>query len=271
MFRRWLPAWMILAAMGWGSLPTRALATPPAYETIRDRLYVQHGDVPLQADVYRPCGKGPFPGVLCIHGGAWMFGNKYHMAMIAELLAEKGYTAVSINYRLAPQHKFPAQIDDCRTALRWMRENAPQYKIDPNRLAAWGYSAGGHLAALMGVAESGLKAIVAGGAPCDFRELPAENRQLAFWLGGSRHELPEVYKAASPAAFVSDRAPPFFFYDGEKDIVVPIASPKAMAESLRRADVPVTMHILPDGGHITAFFNRDTMNEAIKFLDKYLK
>src|SRR4029079_8442821 len=83
--------------------------------------YVQRGETSLLADVYVPKGEGPFPGVLVVHGGAWMAGNKSRMAQTSKLLAEHGYTSVSINYRLAPQYVWPAQIEDCKTAVRWMR------------------------------------------------------------------------------------------------------------------------------------------------------
>jgi acetyl esterase/lipase len=271
MLRGWLKTWLIFAAVALGNLPVGGIAAATSYEIVRDRVYAQPAGTPLHADICCPHGAGPFPAVLCIHGGAWLSGNKFHMATIGKLLAERGYTVVSINYRLAPQHKSPAQIDDCRQALHWMRKNAQEYKIDPDRLAAWGYSAGGHLAALLGVTETDLKAVVAGGAPCDFCNLPLDSRWFAFWLGGSRRELPEVYYAASPAAFVSAGAPPFFFYHGESDSLVPLASPKEMAELLKRAKVPVTMYVVPGGGHIAAFFNKEAMNEAIKFLDTYVK
>jgi acetyl esterase/lipase len=243
----------------------------PSYEVIRNVAYVERSGEALRADVYRPLGEGPFPAVLCIHGGAWASGNKNQLATVAERLAEHGYTAVAISYRLAPQHKFPAQIDDCREALAWMRRNAKQYKIDPDRLAAWGYSAGGHLAALLGVGGVGLKATVAGGAPCDFRQIPPNVSVMAFWLGGTRKELPDVYKAASPAALVTAEAPPFFFYHGEKDSLVPLAGAKAMAALLKESRVSATVYVVPEAGHIAAFLNREAVTEGVKFLDQQLK
>ena len=118
-----------------------------------DVAYADRGDKPLLADVYLPPGEGPFPGVLCIHGGAWRFGDKKRMKGIARQLANNGYTAVAIDYRLAPKHVFPAQLEDCRAALRWIRANANRYHVDPKRIAVFGYSAGGHLAALLGVTD----------------------------------------------------------------------------------------------------------------------
>ena len=248
-----------------------ALAAEPSYETIRNLVYAPREDGPLQADVYRPTGKGPFPGVLCVHGGAWTVGNRNQMAGIARQLAEAGYTAVTINYRLAPKYKFPAQIEDCRAALLWMRENAKQHKIDPDRLGAWGYSAGGQLVALLGTSGTGLKAVIAGGAPCDFRDVPPDSQRLAFWLGGTRHELPKIYQAASPAEFVSADDPPMFFYHGQLDRVVPVAHPTETAAELKRLGVTAKLYVVPKAGHLGAFVDRSAVTEGIKFLDQYLK
>jgi len=273
MFRRFvtLSSMPAIVAAWLALVPARAYAAEVPYETIRNVTYADRADGPLQADIYRPPGDGPFPAVLVVHGGAWMSGNKNQLAGIAQRLAEKGYVAVAINYRLAPKYKFPAQIEDCREALNWMRQNAQKYKIDPKRLAAWGYSAGGHLVALLGVTGGELKAVVAGGAPCDFRQTPPNVQALAYWLGGTRANVPEVYKAASPAAFVSPKCPPIFFYNGEKDALVPPAGPKAMAELLKQAKVEATVHIVPDAGHIAAFLNREGVTKGMEFLEQHLK
>jgi acetyl esterase/lipase len=248
-----------------------ALAAEPPYETIRNLVYAPREDEPLRADIYRPTGEGPFPGVLCVHGGAWTVGNKNQLAGIARRLAEKGYAAVAINYRLAPKHKFPAQIEDCRAALLWIQENAKQHKIDPHRLGAWGYSAGGHLVALLGASGTGLKAVVAGGAPCDFRGMPPDSQKLAFWLGGTRRELPRVYQAASPIDFVSADDPPMFFYHGQRDRVVSVAHPTEMAAELKRSGVTAKLYVVPDAGHLRAFLDPSAVAEGIQFLDEHLK
>ncbi len=263
-----IPAAVLAGCVAVSAAP--ALAAEPAYETIRDLVYASRNDQPLRADVYRPTGQGPFPAVLCVHGGAWMFGSKSHVAGIARRLAEAGYTAVAVNYRLAPKHKFPAQLEDCRAALLWMRKDAKQHKIDPNRLAAWGYSAGGHLVALLGASGTGLKAVVAGGAPCDFRQTPPDSPKFAFWLGGTRGRLPKVYRSASPANFVSPDDPPMFFYHGQRDSAVRLDQPTAMVAKLKRSGVTAKMYVIPDSGHLGAFFNRKALAEGIKFLDKHL-
>jgi len=240
-------------------------------QVTRNVVYVERSDEVLHADIYQPDGEGPFPAVLCVHGGAWVVGSKNYVGVIAELLAHHGYTAVAVDYRLAPRYRFPAQIEDCRQAVTWMRQHAEPYKIDTDRLAAWGYSAGGHLVLLLGLEKAGLKAVVAGGAPCDFREMPPDSLQLAFWLGGSRRQFPEVYRAASPAAMVSRDAPPIFFYHGEKDSLVRIDQPTAMVRFLKQAGANGEMYVVPQAGHVGAFLNRDALAAGVKFLDKHLK
>ncbi len=279
----WAGLWLVGCFL-WGSGQARA---GDDFQLHANLVYARHADQDLLADVYVPQGEGPFPGVLVVHGGAWMIGNKSHMIWISEQLARSGYTAVTINYRLAPQFQFPAQIEDCKAAVRWLKSNAARYKIDAAHIAGFGYSAGGHLACLLGTTDasaglegadalaagpdSRLQCIVAGGAPCDFRPLPAENRRLAYWLGGSRAEKPEAYERASPACFVSKDDPPTFFYHGENDSLVPLLSPKAMMAQLQGVGVTTALHTVPKAGHVQAFRDADACTEAIKFLDAHLK
>jgi len=279
----WKLAVMLSACMG--VLPGLP-AAEPGFETIRDVVYVQREGQPLRADIYRPTGSGPFPGVLCVHGGAWLAGDKSQLKVIGRVLAVHGYVAVAINYRLAPQHKFPAQLEDCRQAIRWIHKHAQQYKIDSGRLGGWGYSAGGQLVALLGVtgtpdppkgrqADHGdrplrLAAVVAGGTPCDFRTMAPDSRRLVFWLGKTRGEDPEIYRLASPAEFVTPDDPPMLLYHGEKDRVVSLNEALAMAARLRRAGVTVRMYVHPNAGHVRTFMAAAPIAEAVKFLDKYL-
>jgi acetyl esterase/lipase len=257
-------------------------------DVIRDVTYVVRGEQKMLADVYLPRGEGPFPAVLMVHGGGWISGAKWHMARHAQVIAEHGYTVASIQYRLAPLDKFPAQIEDCKEAVRWMRRNAEKYKIDASRIAGYGYSAGGHLVCLLGVTDASagleglaaeekdapstrLQAVVAGGAPCNFEYIPANSNALAFFLGGSRRETPEAYRLASPTSFVSKDDPPVFFFHGADDQLVPRTSPEALKKQLHDLGVRTEMYIVPDKGHITAFLDNQTALEALKFLDDVLK
>ncbi len=256
---------------GWlASLPARSSAADAPYVVIRDVVYASDESGPLRADIYQPVGEGPFPAVLCIHGGAWFSGDKSFAAAIAQTVVGQNYVAVAVNYRLAPRHKFPTQIEDCRKALDWVRKHAAGYKIDPERLAAWGYSAGGHLAALLGTDGGRLRAVVVGGAPCDFRNVPPDSPRLAFWLGGTRGEFPAAYEAASPAAFVSPDDPPMFFYHGGRDPLVDVSESTAMQRLLKGSRVAVQVYVLPEAGHVRAFLDRAARREAARFLSRHL-
>jgi acetyl esterase/lipase len=276
----------LLAAFVFGAAqPAAAGGYRPTY----GEVYVQRDSGPLKADVYTPEGEGPFPGVLVVHGGAWRMGTRGQLAGVAQRLAEHGFTAVAISYRLAPQFKFPAQIEDCRDAVRWMRNNASQLKIDPQRIGGYGYSAGAHLVSLLATANPAdglqgttdvlaaaepstrLQCVAAGGAPCDLRPIPPDEDGLSFFLGGSPATCPEQYRLASPAAFVSPDDPPMFFFHGERDILVPLASPEHMRQELSRAGVEANLYIVPNVGHLAASMDRGAIDRAIGFLADHLK
>jgi acetyl esterase/lipase len=257
-----------------GGLAGPLWAADDAGRTLSGLTYVTRDGVPLLADVHLPAGPGPFPAVLCAPPGAWLFGNRLQMLPVAEALVKAGYVAVLVDYRLAPQHVFPAQLDDCRAAIEWLRSNAERFKVDRARIALWGYSAGGQLVMLLAFSqplpESG-KAVVAGGAPSDFRQTPLDSRRLAFWLGGTRRERPEAYAAASPMQFVTPTAPPVFLYHGEQDRVVGIDESKAMLGRLCDARVPAELYVVPQAGHVTAFLDAPAIARAIAWLDRYCK
>jgi triacylglycerol lipase len=247
-----------------------------AFRTVRDVTYVERTDGAQTADLYLPIGQGPFPGVLMVHGGAWMAGNKNHSAWHARQLAERGFAVMAINYRLAPQHPFPAQLEDCRAALRWMvRQGAQQtHPWDVQRLGAYGYSAGGHLVCLLGMVQAAeavtLRAVVAGGAPCDFSEVPPNSQRLAYWLGGTREQRPAVYREASPTSYVSADAPPVFFFHGQEDRLVPLTSPRRLHTLLQHNGVPTQMHVVTGAGHLAAYMDRAAFEQAIQFLQRQL-
>jgi len=247
-------------------------------------VYVKRGDLELKGDLFVPAGDGPYPGVLMVHGGAWQRGSKRRFAPTAKEMAGYGFTVLSIDYRLAPQHKFPAQLDDCRDAVRFMRGQATRYKIDPNRIAGCGYSAGGHLVCLLATEDaapanaadpqpisSRLQAVAAGGVPCDFRQLDPDSTFLAYWLGGTRRQCPDKYEAASPRAFVSPDDPPMFLYHGQKDWLVPLMSSEAMVQSLRESKVSAELFVVAGAGHREAQFDRQAMDEVMRFLTRTLK
>jgi acetyl esterase/lipase len=266
--------------------PRFALAADPGVEVLRSRTYVKRDTGPLEADVYMPAGKGPFPGMLVVHGGAWRIGTRSQLAGAAAALAAHGYTAVAISYRLAPSSTFPAQIYDCQAAVRWMRTHASEFKIDPQLIGGFGYSAGGHLVALLGVLDDDdfkeegvpadapsarLQCVLAGGAPCDFRDLPARSTRLAYWLGGTPAVKPDNYRNASPANFITADDPPMFFFHGVDDMLVPVSSPEKMVGSLKSAGLTAEIYAVKDSGHLHTMFDRGALEHALDYADRYLK
>jgi len=250
------------------------------FEKFSDIVYAEHVETNLEADVYVPSGEGPFPSVLMVHGGGWRFGSKLHMVGHARNLAKNDFVVVNINYRLAPKHKFPAQIEDCREAVCWMRRNAGDYKIDADRIAGYGYSAGAHLVCLLGVTDSPkgkekistrLQAVVGGGTPCDFQWVPEDAATLSYFLGGTRREKPEIYRDASPISFVTKDDPPVFFFHGTEDRLVPRGSVDRMIKLLEETGVNAKLHEIPDKGHLTAFLDATSQEKALTFLNQVLK
>ncbi len=257
------------------------------FEAEYGKTYVERETGPLKADLYIPRTAGPHPGVLVVHGGAWKMGTRAQLSGVAQLLAKAGFSTVAISYRLAPQSKFPAQIEDCKEAVRWMREHAADLKLDPTRVGGFGYSAGAQLVALLGTtdAEDGLEgvddprglpstrlqAVVGGGTPCDFRAFPIDEQWLGFWLGGSRREVPDQYRLASPAAFVSADDPPMFFFHGEKDDLVPLNLPQGMCECMKGAGCSAELYVVPQIGHTAAAMDRTAVEKSIEFLAQHLK
>ncbi|HEV3142959.1 MAG TPA: alpha/beta hydrolase, partial [Gemmataceae bacterium] len=120
----------------------------------RDLVYGKGGDADLKLDLAMPRdGTGPFLAIVCVHGGGWKSGKRQDLGKTIEGMAARGYVAVTVSYRFSPAAKFPAQIEDCKAAVRWLRANAKKYRVNPERIGAFGYSAGGHLACLLGTTD----------------------------------------------------------------------------------------------------------------------
>lgn len=240
-----------------------------------DLVYGEVGGQKLFADIYRPDDDALRPGVLLIHGGAWSSGDKWNLSDHARELAQSGYVVFNVNYRLAPNSKYPAQIEDCRRAIQWMEQVAQQYHLDSSRLGVYGYSAGGHLAALLAVENRPdlptIKVAIVGGAPCDFSFIPANSRAIAHVMGGTRAQLPHVYRDASPITHASADDCPIFFFHGETDLIVPPATSRALCERLNALGVETCYYSVEKQGHLITFIHPDARREAIKFLDKHLQ
>ena len=265
----------------------------PSSRIVRDLVYASPAGQALQCDVFSPAGRGRFPVTLVIHGGAWSSGSKTVMGGFAAKLAENGIAAVAINYRHAPEYKFPAQVDDVREALLWIHDNADNYHFDTARIGLFGYSAGGHLACMIATLQDEspdrvlttsdwpanddrwkrlpqIAACVAGGPPCDFQQLPPQNTGMTFFLGATRGERPDVYRAASPLSFSSAGDCPILFIHGERDFVVPITSSRSLYDSQLAFGVKSVFVPIEKQGHMVTFLHPKTSESMFEYLQTQL-
>jgi acetyl esterase/lipase len=284
------------------SCPTAVLAQaqqdppfklPQSVEVRRDVVFGKGGGRDLKLDLFLPRqGDGLRPGIVFIHGGGWQGGNRRAFARQAAYLADKGYVGACIEYRLSGEATFPAAVEDCKAAVRWLRGQASTYRVDPKRIAVCGGSAGGHLAALLGV-TAGVKALEGNGGNSEFSsrvnvvvafngvfDLEAGGKSagaqspIRKFLGGTFAEKPEVYRSASPVTYVGRDSPPHLFLHGTADKTVSIQQSRSMQKRLQAAGVQAELHEAEGAGH--GFFNRPphyepTLKRMEAFLDKHLR
>lgn len=218
----------------------------------------------LKLDAYVPEGAGPFPAVILVHGGGWTTGDKNggarkgFMYPMHAPLEKAGFAWFSINYRLAPAHRYPACIEDVETAIRWVKANPTKYRVDPRRIALSGESAGGHLVALAAVradASTRLAAIVPFYGVFDMVAMvtPDEPLRRNFVALFNRQTFDEstrsVLREASPLTHVKAGLPPFLLVHGTADATVPLAQSERMLARLREVGVPCELQTVPNGAH----------------------
>ena len=238
-------------------------------ERVRYAGAADRGD-PRIGDLYRPRGAGPFPAVILIHGGSWQRGSRAQMAKFARRFAEEGYAVYNVDYRLAPEHRYPTQLDDVRAAFGWLHAHGRALAIDTDRIAVMGYSAGAHLALMLGLADPGdaprPRAVVAGAAPSDLTAYP-NSPTLAALIGGSGADLPDVYANASPISHVSPDDPPVLLYHGALDAIVDVEQSHRLLAKLRGAGVHAELFEEPWAGHSTVYLlEGDSIRAAVAFL-----
>lgn len=259
------------------------------------QTYADYDGRKLRLDVHRPAERlKPLPAVVCIHGGGWRNGDRGSQTAVAQTLATNGYVAVTITYRLRDEAIFPAAIQDCKAAVRWLRANARRLGVGPERIGATGLSAGGHLAALLatsgGVKElegnggnaefsSSIQACVACGAQSDLESdriqglsRRAEDPFYRGFLGGTFDEVPKQYALASPRHHLDENDPPLAFVTGEKDD--PSTHADAMRSDLTARNIPTDLLVIPEAPHAfqgTQKFFDEFMAFTLRFFDRHLK
>jgi acetyl esterase/lipase len=267
------------------------LQIPPGVIYEKDVESGKGGETMLHLDIARPeKSDKPAPCIVVIHGGGWRGGNfKVHVPQILEF-AKRGYVSATIQYRLVPTARFPAQIEDVKCAVRYLRANADKYGINKERFGAVGFSAGAHLSMLLGTmdAKDGLEgkggnpdqsskvqAVVSFFGPTDLaqKDFPAAvNGMLYDFLDGMPQDKPDVYKAASPVTYVDKGDAPMLLYQGTKDGLVPYNQANLMADAMTNVGLAGRVELLLGANH--GWGNPElarTMDGTIAFFDQQLK
>ena len=252
---------------------SRRFPLPPGVKLNKDLEYGRADGRAMLLDLYLPQkGQKPLPLLIWIHGGAWMSGSKNDPSPALRFTAE-GYAVAHVGYRLSQEAKFPAQIHDCKAAVRWLRANAQTYNLDPNKFVAWGGSAGGHLVALLGTTggaaeldghvndlkeSSRVQAVVDWFGPTDFLQIGNAESDLQHnapdspeskLIGGPVLENKDKAAKASPISYVSKDAPPFLIMHGDRDRTVPFNQSELLYSALKKAGVDVTFVPMKGAGH----------------------
>ena len=273
----------LLTASAYGA----STKVPEGVKVLRDLEYAQVKGVSLKLDLYRPSAmpSAPMPLVIWVHGGGWRNGSKVNCP--AAWLATKGYAVASLDFRLLPEHPWPAQIEDPIAALRWLHKESGKYGYDASRSAAMGGSSGGHVVALWGTltlpAEDKVKAVVDLYGPTDLLTMPPNvlsgkrtradlaKANGALLLGGIVMDQPDKAKAVSALHQVSKDDVPFQILHGTADPGVPVDQSERLHAALKAAGVESTLKLIPGAGHGGKEFDSPESRALIQaFLDKHL-
>ncbi|UOG77021.1 alpha/beta hydrolase [Hymenobacter tibetensis] len=279
--------------------PTSSIARPPVPAGVRSQLnltYCTQDSHDLKLDVFYTAAnkRQRRPAVLLIHGGGWHSGDRSQHVPMAQQLAAQGFVAVTAEYRLSTEAPYPAAVQDLKAAIRWLRNHADLYSIDPNRIAVWGFSAGGQLAALVGSTNgealfeqggcsskqsSSVQAVVnvdgilaflhpESGEGDDSKSTSA----ATYWFGGPKTERPELWQQASALTHVGPRTPPTLFINSSVDRMH--AGRDDMLARLQALGVYTEVQRFPDAPHTFVLFNpwfEPTLRYTVDFLNKVFR
>ena len=273
--RRLVAIAFVLAAVG--AAPANAAAE---VDVRRDIQYAVANGKPLLLDTYVPPGdpgdRGR-PAVVMIHGGGWRVGDKASWEPEARRLAERGWVAFSVNYRLDEPSPFPAEVDDVQAAVRWVRDHAGEYGVDPRRIAAVGESAGGHLTAMLatlgrGPLDEGARVVVgaAWSPPVDLTALARSrgDEWASRLMGCTIATCPDRLAQASPVTHVDGSDAPLYLINSTEELV-PLSQAQAMAQRLREAGVHHRLDVLPGNRHALDF-RQEAWAPTLAFLEEHL-
>ena len=273
------------------AMPPETTPVPPGVIAQRDITYVDGGHERQKLDLYLPKdARGPTPVIVWVHGGGWQAGSKANGLPLRLGLIARGYAIASIGYRLTDAAPFPAQIQDVKAAIRWLRAHAAEYRLAPERFVAWGSSAGGHLVAMLGTAgdfkafdvganlkeSSRVQAVIDFYGPSDLHRFVTTpgyeshgrpNSPESKLAGGIVAENLAKAAAASPVSYVDRNDAPFLILHGAADPTVPVNQSETLHAALLRAGVSSSLHILPGARHGGPEF---TSPESLAGSDKFL-
>ena len=279
-----IPCLLLATSLGWGAAATAEEST---FRKISDVVFAEVGDRDLLLDLYMPHSPEAAPLIVYIHGGAWRSGSKDSMPL-TRLLAE-GFAIASVEYRLTLEARFPAQVHDIKAAIRFLRATQSQFGYDSSRIAVAGSSAGGHLAALVGVTNkipelegtvgahldqsSNVQAIVAYFGATNLlsildqstpRGLGVRIPALQLLLGGQPEEEPELAKLASPVFHVDRSDPPLVLLHGDQDSQMPINQSHELHGMYKGLGLPVRLHVLYGAAHGGKAFYDEVRTQAVR-------
>lgn len=283
---------VVLVTLAWmASAGTAYAEDKPELETRNDVTYATIDGQELKLDLAWPKGLDhAVPAVVVIHGGGWSAGKRQDMAGFMREAAAHGYVSATVSYRLTPKHPFPAQVEDVKAAIRYLRANANELKIDPKQVGALGVSAGAHLAMMLGTMDSGdglegsggnpeqpskVQAVVSFVGPCNLVRddySPTATQILQAFVGGPPTEKKAECRRASPITYVNKGDAPMLLFFGTKDPLIAYNQAFEMATALTEAEVPARVELIVGAGH--GWLGKEmarTIHASLEFFDDKLK
>lgn len=274
----------------------RQARVPDGVLARRDLIYVEGGHERHKLDLYLPeKADGPLPLIIWVHGGGWQNGSKDGCPPLRGGYVERGYAVASINYRLSGHAVFPAQIEDCKAAIRWLRAHASEHNLDTERFGVWGSSAGGHLVALIGTSgdvkafdvgahldqSSRVQAVCDYYGPTDFTVFvttpgyeshATDSSPEAKLLGGAVMQNKDKAARVNPITYVTPDDPPFLIVHGDQDKTVPLNQSQLLFAALKKTNISAHFHTIHGAGHGGPGFSGKNIEDMVStFFDTRLR